>query len=227
MRDIPTGVDTEYFSPAATPVAADQLVFTGAMDWYPNEDAILHFVDAILPLIRREAPDVRLSVVGRNPSPSLRAVATRAGVHVTGTVDDVRPFVRAASVYVVPLRVGGGTRLKIFEALAMGKAVVSTSVGAEGLPLVAGEHFLSADDPAAFAQSVLKLMRDPQAREGLGLAGRRLVAARYSWGEVGRRFESELSEAIDGRRAESESEMAGERERHRDEIKGGVGQSCA
>jgi sugar transferase (PEP-CTERM/EpsH1 system associated) len=226
VRDIPTGVDTEYFSPDATPVVPDQLVFTGSMDWYPNEDAILYFVDAILPLIRREAPDVRLTVVGRNPSPSLRAAATRAGVHVTGTVDDVRPFMRAASAYVVPLRVGGGTRLKIFEALAMGKAVVSTSVGAEGLPLVAGQHFLAADDPVAFAQSVVKLLRDRETRERLGLAGRRLVEARYSWREVARRFESELSEAANGRRAESESDIADEQERHRDEVKGGVGQSC-
>jgi polysaccharide biosynthesis protein PslH len=227
VRDIPTGVDTEYFAPDAAPEAPGQLVFTGAMDWYPNEDAILHFVDAILPLIRREAPDVRLTVVGRNPSPSLRAAATRAGVHVTGTVDDVRPFMRAASVYVVPLRVGGGTRLKIFEALAMGKAVVSTSVGAEGLPLVAEQHFLAADDPAALAQSVLKLLRDRKARDRLGFAGRRLVEARYSWRGVARRFESELSEAVNGRWAESESHAADERERHRDEVKGGVGQSCA
>jgi glycosyl transferase family 1 len=122
---------------------------------------------------------------------------------------------------------GCGTRLKIFEALAMGKAAVSTSVGAEGLPLVAEQHFLAADDPAAFAQSVLKLLRDRKARERLGFAGRRLVEARYSWREVARRFESELSAGVNGRQAESESDVADERERHRDEVKGGVGQSCA
>src|SRR6478736_2110447 len=119
------------------------------MDWYPNEDAILYFLDAILPQVRREVPGVSLAVVGRDPTERLRAAAA-AGVRGTGTVADVRPYVAEAAVYVVPLRVGGGTRLKIFEALAMGKAVVSTSVGAEGLPMTPGQHFLQADSPEDF-----------------------------------------------------------------------------
>ena len=135
---IPTGVDTSYFQPAGRREVSDRLVFTGSMDWYPNEDAILFFIDAILPRIQAEIPGITLSVVGRKPSERLRAAADRAGVVVTGTVDDVRPYVDEAALYVVPLRAGGGTRLKIFEALAMGKAVVSTTVGAEGLALTAG-----------------------------------------------------------------------------------------
>lgn len=193
---VPTGVDVAYFSPDEAPERPGALVFTGSMDWYPNEDAILHFADAILPAIRREIPDVSLTVVGRNPTPRLRAAALAAGVEVTGTVDDVRPYLAGGAVYVVPLRVGGGTRLKIFEALAMGKAVVSTTVGAEGLPLVPGEHFLRADDPAEFASAVVSLLRDPARRRALGTAGRRLVEARYAWPQVAREFEDRCKEVV-------------------------------
>src|SRR6185503_7113005 len=143
-------------------------VFTGSMDWYPNEDGILYFADTILPLIRRECPDAQVTVVGRDPSARLRAAASGRGVRLTGTVEDVRPYMSDAAVYVVPLRVGGGTRLKIFEALAMGKPVVSTTVGAEGLPLVPGKHYLRADEPADFARAVVALLRDPARRRRLG-----------------------------------------------------------
>jgi glycosyltransferase involved in cell wall biosynthesis len=119
-----------------------------------------------------------------------------AGVQVTGTVADVRPHVAGAAVYVVPLRIGGGTRLKIFEALAMGKAVVSTRVGAEGLPIVPGEHFLQADSPADFAQAVVTLLKDPDRRHALGRAGRRLVEERYSWTQVTRQFEGHCEEVV-------------------------------
>jgi len=196
VRTVPTGVDTSYFTPNGTREVPGRIVFTGSMDWYPNEDAILHFMDAILPRIRRAVPEVSCAVVGRNPSHRLRAAADRAGVRVTGTVDDVRPHLARASVYAVPLRVGGGTRLKIFEALAMGKAVVSTTVGAEGLPLVPGEHFLRADDPADFARAVVALLRDPVRRKMMGVAGRSLVEQRYAWARVAREFESRCQEAV-------------------------------
>jgi glycosyltransferase involved in cell wall biosynthesis len=189
-------VDTSFFTPNGVHEAPARLVFTGAMDWYPNEDAILYFIDGILPSIRREVPRVALTVVGRNPSSRLRAAAEAAGVRVTGTVEDVRPWVAEATVYVVPLRVGGGTRLKIFEGLAMSKAVVSTTVGAEGLPLVDGTHFVRADAPAAFADAVVSLLRDPFRRKALGMAGRRLVEERYSWTRVAREFEAHCEEAL-------------------------------
>lgn len=195
-RVIPTGVDISYFVPNGTPEKPVHLVFTGSMDWHPNEDAILYFMDAILPSIRREVPEASLTVVGRNPSLRLKKAAAKAGVRVTGTVDDIRPYVAQAAVYVVPLRIGGGTRLKIFEALAMGKAVVSTTVGAEGLPLVDGTHLLRADDPAAFARGVVSLLRDPARRRALGGAGRRLVEERYSWPQVAREFEAGCREAV-------------------------------
>jgi glycosyltransferase involved in cell wall biosynthesis len=189
VHTIPTGVDTSYFAPNGFHDGPPRLVFTGSMEWYPNEDGVLHFIDAILPAIRRDVPDVGLTVVGRNPSARLRAVAQEAGVTVTGTVDDVRPFMAGATVYVVPLRIGGGTRLKIFEALAMGKPVVSTTIGAEGLPLVPGTHFVRADAAADFAAAVVALLRDAGRRRALGEAGRRLVVERYSWAQVARQFE--------------------------------------
>jgi sugar transferase (PEP-CTERM/EpsH1 system associated) len=193
---VPTGVDTAYFHPNGSVESGPSIVFTGSMDWHPNEDAVLHFLAAILPLVRREVPGARLTIVGRNPTARLRAACAAAGADVTGTVSDVRPFVDQAAVCVVPLRIGGGTRLKIFEALAMGKAVVSTTVGAEGLPLVAGEHYLRADGPAEFATSVVSLVRDPERRRRLGAAGRRLVEEQYGWSRAAGVFEERCAAAV-------------------------------
>ena len=193
---VPTGVDVSYFTPHEGPETPDRLVYVGSMDWHPNEDAILYFMDVILPLIRHERPTATLTVVGRNPSRRLRNAAAEAGVQLTGTVEDIRPFVAEAAVVVVPLRVGGGTRLKIFEALAMGKAVVSTTIGAEGLPLTDGAHFVRADEPAAFASAVAALLRDPARRRVLGAAGRRLVEERYSWAQVAADFEAKCNDTL-------------------------------
>jgi glycosyltransferase involved in cell wall biosynthesis len=193
---IPTGVDANYFAPDGGPESEHQLVFTGSMDWHPNDDAIRYFIESILPEIRREIPSVTLTVVGRNPSAGLKRVAQIAGVDVTGTVDDVRGYMSRAAVYVVPLRVGGGTRLKIFEALAMGKAVVSTTIGAEGLPLEDGTHFLCADRPHEFAQAVVSLLRDSARRRMLGRAGRQLVLDRYSWQRVASEFAERCEEVL-------------------------------
>ncbi|MDN5864208.1 MAG: glycosyltransferase family 4 protein [Gammaproteobacteria bacterium] len=192
IGDMPTGVDVDYFAPGkgaqGSPRKTAELVFTGSMDWYPNEDAIRYFIADILPLVRREVPEIGVAVVGRNPSRRLSEEGMAAQVSVTGSVPDVRPYMDDASVYVVPLRIGGGTRLKIFEALAMGKAVVSTSIGVEGLPLRDGEHFIRADDPQAFAEAVIALQRDPGRQRELGAAGRRLMVERYGWGQVAGEF---------------------------------------
>jgi len=197
IEAIPTGVDLDYFQPGdgtgdnAGQVAREQpaeIVFTGSMDWHPNEDAMFYFIDSVLPLLRREVPEISLTIVGRNPSQLLREAAITAGVTVTGTVDDVRPYIRRAAVYVVPLRIGGGTRLKIYEALAMGKAVVSTTIGAEGLPLEEGVHIVRADDAGAFSMKVLELLRDRTRRQELGTAGRRLMEQEYSWSRVAQDF---------------------------------------
>jgi glycosyltransferase involved in cell wall biosynthesis len=184
------------------------MVFCGSMDWHPNEDAVVYFAEAILPRIRAEVPEATLTVVGRNPSDRLRQVASQAGIVVTGTVEDVRPAVGEAAVYVVPLRAGGGTRLKIFEALSMSKAVVSTTVGAEGLGLESGRHFVAADEPPQFAREVVGLLRDPERRRRLGEAGRQLMEARYSWDMVARDFEQRCAELVSGEVVARELEPA-------------------
>ncbi len=165
-----------------------QVVFTGSMDWRPNQDAARYFVSAILPPLRRVRPDLECTFVGRNPPADIQLLAEVPGVHITGTVDDVRPYVERAAVYVVPLRIGGGSRLKILEALAMARAVVSTTVGAEGLEVVHNRHIVLADDPATFAASVLRLLDDPERCMNLAIEGRRLVEQLYGWDSLAKRF---------------------------------------
>jgi sugar transferase (PEP-CTERM/EpsH1 system associated) len=190
---VKTGVDTGYFSPAREPARPGRLVFTGSMDWLPNEDAMLYFVRDILPRIRQQEPGVTLSIVGRAPTPAVQALAREAGIDVTGRVDDVRPHVAQAMVYVVPIRIGGGTRLKIFEAMAMGKAVVSTTVGAEGLPVTPGADILIEDPPDRFARAVIDLLRDEVRRTRLERRARELVVNQYDWTAVGRDLERALA----------------------------------
>ena len=191
---VQTGVDTAYFAPVSGPNSARRahLVFTGSMDWLPNEDAMQYFVREVLPRIRQVEPEATLSIIGRSPTPTVKRLADVAGIEVTGRVDDVRPHIAAGMVYVVPLRIGGGTRLKIFEAMAMGKAVVSTTVGAEGLPVTPGANIVIADEPARFAQAVIHLIRDQDARRRIETAARRLVVERYDWSAVARDFEEAL-----------------------------------
>jgi glycosyltransferase involved in cell wall biosynthesis len=193
---IPTGVDTRYFTPQPDAEVPARLVFSGSMDWHPNEDAVCYFVESILPRIRADIPNVSFTIIGRNPGARVNALAAQPGVSVTGTLADVRPSIAEGAVYVVPLRAGSGTRIKIFEALAMGKAVVSTTVGAEGLALESGRHFLAADTPHDFAHAVVRLLRDDSRRCALGAAGRALVEANYSWTTVVRQFEARCEEVI-------------------------------
>lgn len=192
---VQTGVDTAYFTPARGRERRNHLVFTGSMDWLPNEDGMLYFVREILPRIRQVEPDVTLSIVGRAPTPAVARLAELPGIEVTGRVDDVRPHVAAGEVYVVPLRIGGGTRLKIFEAMSMARAVVSTTVGAEGLPVTAGRDIVIADEPARFAQAVVHLLRNAADRQRIAEDARRLVVARYDWAAVANDFETALAAA--------------------------------
>lgn len=198
---VQTGVDTRFFQPdAVTPVRPAHMVFTGSMDWLPNEDGMQYFVREILPLVRQSEPHATLSIIGRSPTPAVKRLAGQPGIEVTGRVDDVRPYVAAGSVYIVPLRIGGGTRLKIYEAMAMAKAVVSTTVGAEGLPVTSGRDVMIADEPARFAWAVVDLMRDGEARRRIEIEARRLVVERYDWSAVAHDFEDALARLTAGDR---------------------------
>ncbi len=203
---IPTGVDIEYFRPMASEEEPNSLVFTGSMDWMPNEDGIFYFAEEILPRICDALPTARLSVVGRKPSQRLKALAATDPhhIHLTGWVDDIRPHLAQSAVCIVPLRVGSGTRLKIFEAMGMGKAIISTTIGAEGLPVRHGTEILLADSPDDFAKSVVMLLGDAAARRRLGTAARELVETKYSWGSVAKEFAAALEKVVsEGRQTAS------------------------
>jgi polysaccharide biosynthesis protein PslH len=198
VPDVPTGVDTAYFvrqpQVARTP---GSLVFTGSMDWMPNEDGIGWFVEAILPRIRSAVPDATLTIVGRNPTAKVRALHhPTAGVTVTGSVPDVRPYLASHQVFIVPLRVGGGTRLKIYEGMTMGLPTVSTTIGAEGLPVVDGAHLLLADDPESFANACVALIRDPARASAMGAAADVYVREHFGWDGVAKRFAEICQAAI-------------------------------
>lgn len=186
IYDVPTGVDTEYFRPSGRVKSrAENLVFTGSMDWLPNEDAIRYFTEQIMPRIKQAVPGVTLTVVGRNPYPGLVELSKRdPSVVVTGRVEDVRPFMEEAAVYIVPLRIGGGTRLKIYEAMAMEKAIVSTSIGAEGLPVNDGKEILLADTPESFAEAVVRLIRQENLAAALGRQAAAKVREKFGWDTV-------------------------------------------
>jgi polysaccharide biosynthesis protein PslH len=184
---IPTGVDTEQFHPGPKPGQGKPLVvFVGAMDWEPNVDAVEYFCREIWPGILARVPNAQFRIVGRNPGSRVRRLECNS-VEVTGRVPSVVDHLREAAVVVVPLRIGGGTRIKIYEAMAVGKAVVSTTVGAEGLDVHHGEDILLADAPDTFAESVATLLQDARVRGRLGSAAAEL-AANYGWPLVGAKF---------------------------------------
>ncbi|MCQ9208777.1 MAG: glycosyltransferase family 4 protein [Omnitrophica bacterium] len=179
---INNGVDTKHFKRDSYPVSKNTLVYTGEIGWYPNEDAIMYFVKEIFPLIKKSEPEVKFWIVGNNPSLKIRKLTEKdKSIIVTGFVDDVREFVGKACVYVAPLRIGSGTRLKILEALSMEKPVVSTSIGCEGLELETDKHLLIKDNPEEFARAVLSLLKNEGLRVSLGQNGRKLTQERYDW----------------------------------------------
>lgn len=178
---IPNGVDLPAYQKfEGAPVNFD-LLFTGKMDFRPNIDAVLWFGEKVLPQIQRQRPGTTFAVVGQRPHPRLDVLRNTPGVTITGYVPDPRPYIAGAIVYVAPLRVGGGTRLKLLEAMAMGKAIVATSVGAEGFPVVNGQELVLADEPHLFAEEVLDLLSNPMRRERLGRVGQAFASASYSW----------------------------------------------
>jgi len=189
VSPVATGVDLEYFAPQPAEPAAD-LVFVGSMDWLPNVDGVTWFVQEILPLIRRRRPHTTLAVVGRKPGPEmLELAAADSKIRITGTVPDVRPFMWGSTLSIVPLRIGGGTRLKIYEAMAAKIPVISTTIGAEGLDYQAGENIAIADHPADFAELSITLLEDEAERRRLAAAAWELVHTKYSWEVVCHQFE--------------------------------------
>ncbi|HEX5734114.1 MAG TPA: glycosyltransferase family 4 protein [Blastocatellia bacterium] len=192
---VPTGVDLEAYRQQPCGEATEPVVvFTGSMDWEANIDGVEYFCSEIWPRVLKAVPGARFRIVGRNPHPRVRALASDS-IEVTGTVPSVIDHLREAAVFVVPLRIGGGTRLKIYEAMAMGKAVVSTSVGAEGLDVEDGRDIMLADTTGSFADSVIKLLCDRQTRKQLERAAAQL-AARFDWSVIADRFEQVLAETI-------------------------------
>ena len=191
VTEIPTGVNIEYFLPPAPPPAPTaDLVFVGSMDWLPNVDGVLYFVREILPFIRRQRPGATLAIVGRTPPPQIaRLAAEDPAIQVTGTVPDIRPYLWGSAVSIVPLRIGGGTRLKIYEAMAAGIPVVSTTIGAEGLSVNPPRDIRLADTPQHFAAHCLELLNSPETRTCLSRAAREMVSSHFSWEHVARCFE--------------------------------------
>ena len=190
---VPTGVDVDFFKPQTAAEHKADLVFLGSMDWLPNVDGAEWLAAEILPLIRRQHPNCTVALAGRKPAPAIMALAERdPRILVTGTVPDVRPWLHGSSVSIVPLRIGGGTRLKIYESMAAGVPVVSTAVGAEGLDVTNGENIRLEDSPAAFAAACCELLGNGLQRSWLSRRAFQMVSERYSWDAITRIFEGYL-----------------------------------
>lgn len=188
---VPNGVDLAFYDaynceldPAPPDYGDNALVFTGKMDFRPNIDAVVWFVEQVLPRVQAEVADVRFAIVGRQPHQRVMDLAANPAVTVTGWVPDIRGHIAAAALYVVPLRIGGGTRLKLLEAMAMRRAIVSTRLGCEGFPLEDTNALALADNAADFAQAIVALLRDPQRRRQMGETARAFVAANYGWDTI-------------------------------------------
>jgi len=200
VKIVPNGVDVDFFRPQPATGTSLGVVFTGSMDYPPNIDAAVWFADAILPIARCSLPELRFVIAGRRPPPNIRALAARPGIEVTGEVEDIRPYLADALAMVVPLRSGGGTRLKILQAMAMERPIVSTTLGAEGLSVRSGEHLLLADSPQAFAEGIVTLARSSRSAARVAEAGRRLALAQYDWRQCLRGLEDLYHSVLSGSR---------------------------
>jgi polysaccharide biosynthesis protein PslH len=197
---IPNGVDLEYFAyrPAPQP---GRIVFTGSMNWPPNEDAAEHFARDVMPAVRSRIPDATFWIVGADPSPRVRNLANIAGVNVTGTVADIRPWIWSAAVYASPLRFGLGVKNKILEAMACGAAIVATTRSLSGTPLADGRDAMVADDDTKFADAVVRALSDSELRNSLAREARHKAEVEYSWDSIAARFEERYREIVTRRQA--------------------------
>lgn len=186
---IPNGVDVDYFHGTRSESAPPSLIFVGSLNWYPNVDAVLFLLREIWPLVKAQVPELRLDIVGSAPPPHIIELATALNdVKVHGFVDDVRPLMNAASLYVCPIRDGGGTKLKILDAFAMQQCVIAHPIACEGIDAVPGRHVELAESAAGFAASITRLLQRASERTDMGRAARQLVVERYSFSEIGRRL---------------------------------------
>jgi peptidoglycan/xylan/chitin deacetylase (PgdA/CDA1 family) len=192
---VPNGVDTKYFVPSEQSPEPYSMIFTGRMDYLPNGDAMIYFLDMIFPRIKRVVPQAKIYIVGNNPPDVLKRRASN-DVIITGFVDDVRPYAWKASVYVVPLRMGGGTRFKILEAFAMKKPLVTTQIGCEGLDVQGGIDVEIADDPIEFAEKTIELLLNKEKAEAFGSKGYELVKSRYNWDSIALQLDKSLRAVI-------------------------------
>jgi glycosyltransferase involved in cell wall biosynthesis len=196
---VPNGVDCDYNRPIYSDGQATTLVYNGALTYHANFDAMSFFLSAVFPRIKQEIDAVQLTITGSVDGVRLSELSLNESVRLTGYLPDIRPVVANATVCVVPLREGGGTRLKILEAMALGTPVVSTSKGAEGLDVVHGEHLLIADEPDRFAAYTVELMHNAELRQRLTENARHLVEQKYDWGGIGRRFVALVEDAVQER----------------------------
>jgi polysaccharide biosynthesis protein PslH len=193
---IPNGVDIEEFPFTKANTQNITISYFGNMEYFPNQDAVIYFFEQILPTIVQKIPEAKFLVVGRNPSLTVQSLAKDTNTIVTGTVDSVIPHYINSSICIVPLRAGGGTRLKILEAMAIGRPVVSTTIGCEGLDVMGGENILIADTPAQFAEKVIQLIGDKQLYQRLANNGRQLVEDRYSWDKIAEKLSAVYEEIV-------------------------------
>jgi len=177
----PNGVDNVYFAPTAEPYDPDTICFVGRMDYYPNRECMFQFCARTLPLVRARRPNVRMLIVGADPSSAVRKLGELPGVTVTGSVPDVRPYLQRSALMVVPLNIARGTQNKILEAMASGVPVVVSNVAAGGVDAVAGEHFAVASTPEERAQAILRILGDPAERRRLAIAGRERMLSHHAW----------------------------------------------
>lgn len=201
---IPNGVDIDFYSAFEGKISEKpyDISFTGSLQYEPNIDAMVYFCKKIFPLVRKSLPSAKLNIVGRDPSAEVLELGKKYdGVEICANVQDIRPYIGGCSVYIVPLRCGGGTRIKILEAMAMGKSVVSTSIGCQGLDVVDGKNIIVSDEPRQFAERVVALLENKDMRMRFGEEGKRLVKEKYSWVAIAQKMEKEYHHIVSERRS--------------------------
>ncbi len=201
----PNGVDAEFFSPADAPYDPDTISFIGRMDYYPNQECMARFCDETWPLLKARRPGMKLLIVGADPSPAMKKLGELPGVTVTGSVPDVRPWVRASALMVAPLAIARGTQNKILEAMAMGVPVVTSSVAAGGVDAEAEAHFLVADGPQATAEAILRVVENPAERERLAAAGRARMLSHHAWSRSMQRLDGIIERCVSSVRQQKEN----------------------